>query len=424
MRLREYLEKRPKKQIRAKAKSAPVALHSVFVPMIAVWGAALLGLATLVLPASLIAHMAVLSGAASLGSLAKFVFAGIAALLGGGLGFVVAAAIRESAKQEMDRVPVVSAVKSRRVRPIDPASELGSESLDAPIEDMPFSIEEYGDAAGEDEELLLIEAAEEDQPGQPDATPKQSKPQLTLGELAKRGYEIEESADLSEDAAPPSFTRRHFKEALIESCEGATCEAAPADSADPKPAAPLIVTPKAKGVDGTKRQPLGRPGSNGSWSLTEFNPSSGAAPSPAEPKPRALELEEFAELPGRSAVWVEEDGNGSHAASTRANPPLSALEKLRQKPPEELSLVEMVERFAGALHQHQQSERAKLASPNTPKRDTALAEALKALTLFTERGFDERGADPSSSDNASTLSDTERELRIALAKLQTLRGAA
>ena len=99
--------------------------------------------------------------------------------------------------------------------------------------------------------------------------------------------------------------------------------------------------------------------------------------------------------------------------------PESALEKLRQKPTAELSLVEMVERFAGALHQHQEAERAR-QDTNAPGRDVALAEALKALTLFTEGGFDKAGAAPATNQ----LGETERDLREALTKLQTLRGAA
>ena len=118
----------------------------------------------------------------------------------------------------------------------------------------------------------------------------------------------------------------------------------------------------------------------------------------------------------------------------------SALEKLRQIPTSELSLVQMVERFAGALHDHQNSARARgdLAQNG---RDAALAEALKALTLFTESGFDPAGHDigrgasghaAGASGHAAgasglpegAIDQTERELRQALAKLQSLRGAA
>ena len=404
MRLRQNLENEPERRVRSRGKGAASSIrnHKIFIPMLTAWGAALLGLCVLVLPDVLIARMAVLANLVSLGMLAKFVFAAVGALLGGGLAFVIAAALRDGARAQVESAPVVSAVKSRRIHPINPATDLGTESLDAPIEEMPYTLE-----------------GEEDDPEAEPVEPT-AKPQPTLGELAARGYEIEEPRDLSEaDGPEPSFTRSHFKSALIESCEGASCEAAPVDA--PAPATekvqPVSIKPVANGVNAPK--PLGRPGSNGAWSLTQFTPPSSKA-KPVEPtRPRELDLAEFAELPGRNAVWVEDQKQETATAPKPRPVPASALEKLRQTPPEELSLVEMVERFAGALHEHQQKEQSRLPRSG-PARDAALAEALKALTLFTERGFDHRGENSEASD----LSQTERELRAALVKLQTLRGAA
>lgn len=404
MRLRHNLEKEPERRVRARSKGAASSIrnHKIFVPMLTAWGAALLGLCVLVLPDVLIARMAVLAGLVSLGMIAKLIFAAVGAALGGGLAFVIAAALRDGARAQMETAPVISAVKSRRIHPINPATDLGTESLDAPIEEMPYTLE------GEEEEP-------EAEPAQPAA-----KRQPTLGELSARGYEIEEPRDLSEaDGPEPSFTRSHFKSALIESCEGASCEAAPNDApaAAAEKVQPVSIKPVVPGVNAP--QPLGRPGSNGAWSLTQFTPPSSKA-KPAEPaKPRELDLAEFAELPGRNAVWVEETAPASKPRPVPTPVPASALEKLRQTPPEELSLVEMVERFAAALHEHQQKEQSRLPRSG-PGRDAALAEALKALTLFTERGFDHRGENSEAND----LSQTERELRAALVKLQTLRGAA
>lgn len=372
MRLRKYFERKPGQRTNQRARSrntsGSIAGHRLFVPMLTIWGAALMGLAVIVLPASSIARITTLSGLGMLGSMAQFILAGIAALLGGGIGFVIGAAFRDRTTRAEEKLSVVSVVSSRRVRPIDPAIELGSESLDAPIESMPFGVEE-------DSEFEELDEA--------------SQPQPTLGELSQRGYDIEAPMDCAaadeHASGEQGFTRSQFKNALIETCEGATCEAAPAE------------------------------------------------------KPRALDLGEFAELPGRNAVWVEEEAeaeavqaSAESGPKTKAKPvlPTNALEKLRQTAPENLSLVQMVERFAGALHDHQQAERASLPK-NGLGRDTALAEALKALTLFTERGFDQ--ASPQSinaGDGASAgagqgdLGHTERELRAALVKLQTLRGAA
>jgi hypothetical protein len=433
MRLREYFEKEPEarkaQRVRSKSSSASIATHGLFVPMLTGWGAALLGLIVIVLPASAIARIATLSGLGAMGGAAKFAFAGVAALLGAGLAFVIASAFREKSRRAAEQVSVISAVSSRRVRPINPAAELGSDSLDAPIDKMPFGNEAEIAEDGEFEELF-------------DEAPKESTgtsdPQPTLGELSQRGYDIEEPGDCyaaDEEEEQSGFTRSHFKTALIETCEGATCEAASPEAHEqapepaPKPAA--VLTTKTAPA----KQPLGRPGSGGSWSLTQFAPETETL---AE-KPVALDLGEFAELPGRNAVWVEEEAVQAPIAAAppskpRAVPsvsPSSALNKLRQTPTEDLSLVQMVERFAGALHEHQrehqQAERSRLPK-NGAGRDAALADALKALTLFTERGFDQpiptAGNASGETAQESELGQTERELRDALVKLQNLRGAA
>ncbi len=438
MRLREYFEKEPEarkaQRVRSKSSPASIATHGLFVPILTGWGAALLGLIVIVLPASAIARIATLSGLGAMGGAAKFAFAGVAALLGAGLAFVIASAFREKARRAAEQVSVISAVSSRRVRPIDPAAELGSDSLDAPIDKMPFGNEAEIAEDGEFEELF--DEAPEESTGTSD-------PQPTLGELSQRGYDIEEPGDCyaaDEEEEQSGFTRSHFKTALIETCEGATCEGATCEAASPEAAedAPEPApkpAPKPAAVLTTKtapaKQPLGRPGSGGSWSLTQFAPE---AETLAE-KPVALDLGEFAELPGRNAVWVEEEAVPAPiAAATPPKPravpsvsPSGALNKLRQTPTEDLSLVQMVERFAGALHEHQQAERSRLPK-NAVGRDAALADALKALTLFTERGFDQpiptaaNGGDETAQE--SELGQTERELRDALVKLQNLRGAA
>ncbi len=444
MRLRQYFEQeqKPRSTQRVRSKNTPqsvlfkVAAHTSFVPMVSAWGAALLGLSVVVLPGGTVSQIAAPIGLDVLGGSVKFVFAGVAALLGGGLAFVIANALHARARRSVKPVSIVSNVTSRRVRPINPAAELGSDSLDAPIDKMPFGSEEERTEDGEFEELSGEDF---------DALDDTSEPQPTLGELAQRGYDIEAP---EEDAADQGFTRSAFKMALIETCEGATCEAAPAE----KPAAETAPVPE-QAPELAAKQPLGRPASSAastgnSWSLTQFTPEkTPEAPknpetAPLAEKPRALDLAEFAELPGRNGVWVEEEtpeAPAPQAATPQAatpkpravpdaiNPaPVGALEKLRQTPTQDLSLVQMVERFAGALHDHQQAERSRLPK-NGVGRDAALAEALKALTLFTERGFDQPNVSnvPASNHaNETELGQTERELRDALAKLQNLRGAA
>lgn len=278
----------------------PLAANPLFPAVLAIWGFALGGLVTLVLPRDLVLAGAAMAGLGALGAHAPFALAGIAASVLGLLLFLAARARARRARRR-GAAPSLAAMAVRHVRTIDPASELGSGSLDEPLETMPFA---------------------------------------------------------------PS-----------------------APAADPAPA------PAGDDL----------------------------------PPPLAMALEEFAALPRRNAVWVEEPapaGEGDPAASEavssgcepapvreRAVPrpaTPSAIERLRAVPPGELSLVQMVERFAAALHEHQAAP-ARTGRPADPGREAALAEALKALAALT-------GEDRST--------DESEPLREALSRLQELRGAA
>jgi hypothetical protein len=168
-----------------------------------------------------------------------------------------------------------------------------------------------------------------------------------------------------------------------------------------------------------------------------------AVAEPQMPAPRALDLAEFATLPGRNAVWVEaapadapmaetvvEDSVPETLAETpaeplvmaqrparigvvpppRVHPNAAALARLRATPTQELSLAEMVERFAGALQEHRDTAPAKgLDGRDVAAREAALAEALKALASLSGTPA------PAPQDNA---------LHDALSQLQAMRGAA
>jgi hypothetical protein len=140
-----------------------------------------------------------------------------------------------------------------------------------------------------------------------------------------------------------------------------------------------------------------------------------AAPAPAPASataPVELDLAAFAELPGRNAVWVEDlpaapeaaPGAAPEAATApqldpvadmraRRNravaapipaPGSAALARLREVPANELSLAQMVERFAGALDEVRKTAPGRsLAPSDLAARDAALAEALKALEALS-----------------------------------------
>lgn len=167
--------------------------------------------------------------------------------------------------------------------------------------------------------------------------------------------------------------------------------------------------------------------------------------SDAAPVPRTLDLAEFGALPGRNAVWVEEGDadmdapafviaaepeaapepalapepasqpapvSGLRSVASVPDPGTAALARLRAVEPSELSLPQMVERFAGALHEHRASPPVRaLSAADLAAREAALADALKALsTLSGHQPFDH-------------ASDQNREpLRTALAQLQRAGG--
>jgi hypothetical protein len=112
------------------------------------------------------------------------------------------------------------------------------------------------------------------------------------------------------------------------------------------------------------------------------------------PPPRALDLGEFAELPGRNAVWVEEPALDAIAmAGPAPRPAPSAIARLRAVPPGELSLCEMVERLAAALQEYQAAHDESAAAPDSEgDREALLNEALGALGRVTARGFAEHEA--------------------------------
>lgn len=277
----------------------PLPAHRLFAPLLGVWGAALGGLTTLVLPQPVLFSAAVALGLGALGGLAPFALAAIAALILGAAMLMLARLISRKTVRQAD-APSLAAMAIRRVRTIDPVSDLGSNSLDEPVASQPFASHT------------------------PQAEPA---PEAALHDL---------------------------------------------------------------------------------------------------PPPRALDLGEFVALAGRNAVWVEEPAPGGAEAATctsipdaapecdAAPAPLraessAAIERLRAVPPSELSMVQMVERFAAAMHEHQATalqngQRADLAG-----RDAALAEALKALATLSVGSGEDPHNDP---------------LRASISRLQELRGAA
>jgi hypothetical protein len=413
---REALEQRnldeaklAKKRRRRRGPSKPlipraVVAHKVFVPLIAGWGAALAGLSVMALSSVPIARLSMFAGLGALGSFAQVVFAVIAAAIGGAFAFVAANLFKGYVARTAKGGPVAT-MAARRVKPIDPATELGSESLDAPIEEMPFGATPEDESEPDEEPALLDADGIADQDGEV-LEPEAASVAIDLTDTADLDNEDHEEPELDEldpdELDLGELDLGEFSDfeddtdTVIVSANPLEDTAEPEAEAEPKPYASLI---------------------------------------PASMQPQTP-------VPPTTSVEKEP------ADQTQAMPAArSGIEKLRQTPPKDLSLVQLVERFAAALHDAQDAPRAMVAkTQGDPKREAALAEALKALSQFTERGFSELKNTPEPStagmpakfgsafagqagrgkqqDQEPAINETERELREALSKLQDLQGAA
>lgn len=313
--------KRPRRKPR-KPKAAPLAAHPVFAPLLGAWGAALVGLSIMVLPAPLMVRASKGTGLVLLGEGAQVVLAGFAAIVVGGTMFLFASQLTRKARRRADAPSIVS-IANRRVRTIDPARELGSLRLDDPVETEPF--------AG-------ITPAPEPvaQPGLHTAAEEQVPPPRAL-DLAEFAQLPGRNAVWVEEAAPVA--------------EPAPAAPAPQPVAAPEPVAsqPIPITPVAE----ARRQPA----------------------------PRLVE-----------------------------HPSDAALARLRETAPEQLSLAEMVERFAGALHEHRETAPNRPMTPqDIAAREAALAEALRALAALSGDARPAPASEP---------------LADALTRLHSVRGAA
>ena len=340
--------------------------HPRLVTVLTLWGAALAGFSVLALSSVDIARISMFAGLGALGGLAKLVYAAIAAQVGATAAFVGAKlglwllgrmrhpARSGSAKSRRKPAP---ALTSDAVRPINPALDLGSDSLDAPFESLPPSFR--------DDEIEPDDASDDIWPA-----------------LADRAVEqpVDEAEDVFELVAADSFD------------DETASEQEPDEDA----------IEASGGVD--------HPGLD----LAAF---------------AAIMDEETRDFEARRAQAQRDRVNRAKAGhpagggrffAARAMAP-NGLAKLRETPPENLSLVELVERFAAALHDTQDKPVRAIAAGNAG-REKALAEALKALETLTRGhpGGTASGAAPS----APALTETERDLREALTRLQRVRGAA
>lgn len=302
---------------RTRRARRPLRAHPLFTPVLTIWGALLGGLVTLVLPAGLVLTAAAQFGLGALDEFSRHVVAALAALVVGAIMLVAGRMLAAAPRRKAD-TPSLAALAVQHVRTIDPVNELGSSSLDAPVEAMPFA------------------------PAVPEA-----------------------EAEASAAPAPVELDLAGFA-ALT--------------------------------------------GRNGVWIEEAWVAGAPDGPDAAETA-AAFAIDVPAEARAETSAETGPESPDTPVVAPVAEPVIrpaspSAIERLRAVPTSELSLIQMVERFAAALHDHQSAPRSRA---DIAGREAALAEALKALAALSGESDDQTRSEP---------------LRAALSRLQELRGAA
>ncbi|MEL7198022.1 MAG: hypothetical protein AAGL10_06880 [Pseudomonadota bacterium] len=436
--------------MRANSRSSglfAIASHPIFKPALMGWAALVIAVAIFVLPSDLIAQFAAMTGLSVLGDAARYVLALIGAVIGGGIGFGLAALIKSGqsaattcVETEHETAPsdafAQTEIDQEAVRPIDPASELGSESLDAPIENAQF--EEIDDQEVADVEADPVGEQELTDEPEPPQGRRRNLAQLARDEAEASGLADENVASRVDDAA---MVTEPGEEALgsFETGDESNVSAPKVELPDPAEAQSALdalisssATPLKDGIEDT---------------VIETGEESELPDAPV-----SLDLDEFAALPGRNAVWVEEiaenSGKDQEAApslepieETRAEDAIeaplalpkreipSALAQLRATPIEELNMVQMIERLAAALEDRKEALASNPSRLSDPSGRQALADGLKALGAMADkaRASDvESISDPGSATDTSQseVEDENRPLYDSPEPLADLRGAA
>ena len=321
-----------KRKAPRKVAATSLPAHPVFAPLLGLWGAAIVGLSILVLPAPLMVRASKGTGLVLLGDAAQLVLAGFAALGVGGAMFVFASQWTRKARRRSE-APSIVAVANRRVRTINPSRDLGSLRLDDPVEVDPFA-------------NLMVDLSE---PAEPQPEPALAEPEVAAAPPPR-------ALDLAEFAQLPGRNAVWVEEVSAEVAGEADAEADPVLAQD---------------------------------IAADVAPEADATPEPEPVAAQPIPLAPVAEArPAPVLRAVEHPGD-------------AALARLRATAPEQLSLAEMVERFAGALHEHREAApRRPLTPQDIAAREAALAEALRALAALSG---DSRPAAPTNAPLADAL---------------------
>lgn len=372
--------------------SAPLASHPAFTPIMIGWCTLLFGLATFVL-----------AMAASSGFWLPAALSVVAAIFGAFCGYKFAVSVGAKVpsftsirKKRSPEQEYAEDVTGRRGAAIMSTEELGSSSLDAPLDlDMADALE---DEAFDDEgyETGVFESDEA-----ADVADDDEEPRATYYEdpFAEDGFD-----------GPASPNDRHFNDALgrerydfakpmdLGRSDGAPTTYPSDDGADSGKA----VLPEERPID-----------------LNELTPHSGvSAETETTPAPIVLEAPTGMEPDGGLNEAVENQANGEPemmAGAAEADAPLHQAQiiDLKDRELKDLSLVQMVDRFAVGLEGHRKARANDPSSRAVRPSDPRIAKAIRDLPISDLR---------TSGDNATRAQaeQTEAALREALEKLQQM----
>jgi hypothetical protein len=381
-----------------------VIAHPRFVITLTIWGAAMGALGVLALSSVDIARISMVANLGALGALARFLCAAIAAAIGG-ITLLAAASLVARFLSPRGRSCFFASLGEERIRPIDPATELGSESLDAPLEHAPFSRRQEQPLEREQIEAVESEEALADKPPIEDQVPDLVIDGAIDGAITGDDtLELDASSALDDEAAGPTADDAQAHDAGI-------------------PQALPDGSPEAAEDEGLDLAAFAQILEDETLALAQVELEPG-------PQSGSEEVPEPVSQPGS-----ESGSLAGSLADLQAPIPTTGIAKLRATPTEELSLVQLVERFAAALHEAQEAAPQDLAGSEPgagdAEREQALAAALKALHSFTGDGLDQKAraamAGATGSEDAASQGQEnpdERDLREALSQLQKVRGAA
>lgn len=372
--------------------SAPLASHPAFTPIMIGWCTLLFGLATFVL-----------AMAASSGFWLPAALSVLAAIVGAFCGYKFAVSVGANVpsfsgfgKKRSPEQDYAEEVTGRRGAAIMTTDELGSSSLDAPLdldmadalEDDAFDDEGYETGVFESDEAADVAADDEE-------------PRATYYEdpFAEDGFD-----------GPASPNDRHFNDALgrerydfakpmdLGRSDGAPTTYPSDDGASEKKA----VLPEERPID-----------------LNELTPQSEVSTEPeAAPAPIILEAPIGMEPDGGLNEAVENQAGGEPemmAGAAEADAPLHQAQiiDLKDRELKDLSLVQMVDRFAVGLEGHRKARANDPSSRAVRPSDPRIAKAIRDLPISDLR---------TSGDNATRAQaeQTEAALREALEKLQQM----